>query len=156
MLGCEPEASQRTEPHLRTHLRTCETWAKFLQRGYRELALDIPKIGLVPAFGHLAINKSAAGTDVEANLPPRSAYAHELFSRVGCADSQICFYDIVSLKAYSVDKNVFIGNSRIHLSSENLKSFWSAWVSDRLQFMKPGIRGHDFIDASRVRREDRV
>ena len=127
-----------------------------LLSGSSELTLDIREVGLVPAFGHLAINKSAACTNVEANLPPCCGDIHELFSRVGCADSQICFYDIVSLKAYSVDKNVFIGNSRIHLSSENLKSFWSAWVSDRLQFMKPGIRGHDFIDASRVRREDRV
>jgi hypothetical protein len=156
MLGCEPEASQRTEPHLRTHLRTCETWAKFLQRGYRELALDIPKIGLVPAFGHLAINKSAAGMDVEANLPPRSAYAHELFSRVGCADIQIYFYDVVSLEAHSGDRNMFIGNRCIHLSPKNLKPFWPAWVSDRFQFMKPGIRGHDAIDASRIWRDDRL
>jgi len=49
-------------------------------------------------------NKSAAGTDVEANLPPRRGNTHELLSRVGCADIQICFYDVVSLEAYSVYK----------------------------------------------------
>ena len=122
----------------------------------RELAPDIPEVGLVPAFGHLAINKSAASTDVEANLPPRSGYTHELFSRVGCADFQICFYDVVSLEAYSSDINTFIGNGGIHLSPENLKPFRSRRVSDRFQFMKPGIWGHDSIDPSRVWRDDRL
>ena len=94
--------------------------------------------------------------DVEANLPPRRGYTHELLSRVGCADIQICFYDVVSLEAYSGDKNMFIGNGRIHLSPENLKRFWSARVSDRFQFMKAGIGGHDSIDPCQVGREDRV
>jgi hypothetical protein len=127
-----------------------------LLNGSSELALDVLEVGPVPAFGQLAINKSAAGEDVEANLPPCRAYTHEVFSRVGCADIQICFYDVVSLKAYSVEKNVFIGNSRIHLPPENLKSFWSAWVSDRFELMKAGIGGHDSIDASRVWRDDRI
>jgi len=52
--------------------------------------LDIRVVDLVPAFGHLAINKSAAGMDVEANLPPGRGYAHALLSRVSCADVQIC------------------------------------------------------------------
>jgi hypothetical protein len=62
-----------------------------LLSGSHELAFDILEVGSVPAFGHLAINKSAAGTDAEANLPSRSAYTHELFSRVGCADFQISY-----------------------------------------------------------------
>jgi hypothetical protein len=32
--------------------------------GFSELALDILEVGSVPAFGHLAINKSAAGMGV--------------------------------------------------------------------------------------------
>ena len=93
--------------------------------------------------------------DVEANLPPRRGYTHKLRTRVRGADIQICFNDVVSLEAYSGDKNMFIGNGRIYLSPENLKPFWSALVSDRFQFMKAGIGGHDSIDYSRVRRDDR-
>jgi hypothetical protein len=51
---------------------------------------------------------------------------------------------------------MFIGNGRIHVSPENLKPFWSARVSNRFQFMKAGIWGHDSIDPCRVGREDRV
>ena len=127
-----------------------------LLSGSSELALDILEVGAVPAFGHLATNKSATGLDAEANLSPRRGYTHELLSRVGCADILICFYDVVSLEAYSGDKNMFIGNGRIHLSPESLKPFWSARVSDRFQFMKAGIGGHDSIDPCRVGREDRV
>src|SRR3974377_2253390 len=116
-----------------------------LLNGSRELALDVLEVGSVPAFGHLAVNKSAAGVDVEANLPPRRGYTHELRPRVGCADIQICFYDVVSLKAHSDDKNVFIGNGRIDLSPEHLKPFKSARVSDRFQFVKAGIGGHGAI-----------
>ena len=96
-----------------------------------ELALDIREVGLVPAFGHLAINKSAAGVDVEANLPSGRGYTHEFLSSVGCADIQICFYDVVSLEAHIADKNVFIGNGRVHLSPENLKPFWSVRVAEQ-------------------------
>ena len=59
----------------------------------RELALDILKVGLVPAFGHLAINKSAASMDVEPNLPPRrGGHTQNFAPQVGCADIEICFY----------------------------------------------------------------
>ena len=121
----------------------------------RQLALDIVEIDLVPAFGHFAINVPAARMDGVADLPPRCGYTHDL-CHVGSADIQIRFDNVVSLKAHSDDKNLFIGKARIDLPPERLKRFWSGRVSDRLQFMKPGIRGHDFIDASRVRREDRV
>jgi hypothetical protein len=81
------------------------SWGNVLLGGSSELALDILEVGSVPAFGHLAISKSAAGMDVEANLPPgRSGCTHKLRSRVGCADFQICFYDVVSRKAHSADK----------------------------------------------------
>src|SRR5271169_1068172 len=121
-----------------------------------KLALNVLEVGSVPAFGHLAINKSAAVTDVETNLPPRRGYTHELLSRVCCRHMQIGFYDVVSLEAYSSEKNVFIGNGSIHLSPKNLKPFRSARVPDRFQFMKAGIGGHDSINPSRVRREDRL
>src|SRR6516164_9569360 len=127
-----------------------------LLSGSSELTLDIREVDLVPTFGHLAINKSAAGMDVEANPPPRRTYTHELLAGVGCADIQICFYDVVSLEAYGGDKNVFIGNGCIHLSPENLKPFWSSRVSDRFQFMKAGIGGHDSINPSRIWRENRL
>src|SRR6516162_4292831 len=128
-----------------------------LLNGSRELALDVLEIGSVPAFGHLAVNKSAAGVNVEASLPPRrGGYTHKLRPRVGCADIQICFYDVVSLKAHSNDKNVFIWNGCIDLAPEHLKPFRSAWVSDRFQFMKAGIRGHGAINSRHVRREERL
>ena|SRR6516165_1658047 len=75
-----------------------------------ELALDILEIGSVPAFRHLAINKSAARMNVEADLPPRRGYTHKVRPRVGCADIQICFDDIISLEPHSRNKNMFIGN----------------------------------------------
>jgi hypothetical protein len=94
--------------------------------------------------------------DVEANLPPGRGYTHKLFARMRCADIQICFYDVVSLEAYSGDKNMFIGNGRIYLSPENLKPFRSARVPDRFQFMKAGVGGHGSINPSQVQREDRL
>jgi hypothetical protein len=51
---------------------------------------------------------------------------------------------------------MFIGNGRIHLSSENLQALRSGRVSDRIQFMKTGIGRHDFIDPGWVWRENRV
>jgi hypothetical protein len=128
----------------------------FLVTWSSELALDILEVDSVPAFGHLAVNESAAGMDVEANLPPLRGYAHELLTRVRCGDIQICFYDVVSLETYTGDSNMFIGNGRVHLSPENLEPFWSARVSDCFQFMKAYIGGHDSIDVSRVWREERV
>ena len=71
----------------------------------RQLALDIVEIDLVPAFGHFAINVSAARMDVEADLPPRCGYTHDL-RHVGSADIQIRFDDVVSLKAHSYDKKM--------------------------------------------------
>src|SRR5215469_13648238 len=121
----------------------------------RELTLDILKVGLVPAFGHLAVNKSAAGKDAEPNLPPRSGgYTQNFSPRVGCADVEICFYDVVSFKTHSSDKNMFIGNGRIDLSPERLEPFRSARESNRFQFVKAGVGGHDAINSSRVRPQD--
>jgi hypothetical protein len=120
-----------------------------------ELARDVLEVGSVPAFGHLAINKSAASVDLEANLPPRRGYTHKLLP-VGSADIQICFYDVVSLEAHSVDKNMFIGQGRIDLSPEHFKPFRSAGVSDRFEFMKAGVRGHGAINSRQVRREERL
>src|SRR5579862_3939420 len=53
-------------------------WRQRLLRGPRELALNILEVHAIPAFGHLAINKSAAGMDVEANRPSRRGYTHKL------------------------------------------------------------------------------
>src|SRR5262249_54345703 len=71
----------------------------------RQLTLEIFEIDLVPAFGHFAINVSAARTDVETDLPPRCGYTHDL-RHVGSADIQIRFDDVVSLKTHSDDKNM--------------------------------------------------
>src|SRR5215469_9365248 len=120
----------------------------------RQLALDILEIDLVPAFGHFAINVSAARMDVEADLPPRCRYIHDL-PHVGPADIQICFDNVVSLKTHCDDKNMFIWKGRIDLPPERLKRFRSARVPDRFQFMKAGVGGHDAINHSRVRRDDR-
>ena len=127
-----------------------------LLSGSSELALDIREVDLVPAFGHLAINKSAAGMDVEANLAPCRAYTHELLSRVSCADVQICFYDVVSRKTHIDNRNMFIWNSRIDLSPEHLKPFRPARVSNRFQFVKAHVGAHDSINPSRVWRDDRL
>ena len=155
-------ASERSPIHANSLMESCESGNFSLFRGhvlltgFSELALDIVEVDSVPAFGHLAVNKSAAGMDVEANLPRLRGYTHELLTSVRCGDIQICFYDVVSLEAYSGDSNMLIGNGRVHLSPENLEAFWSARVSDRFQFMKAYIGGHDSIDPSRVWREDRV
>src|SRR5215469_2660410 len=127
-----------------------------LLSGSSELALDIREVDLVPAFGHLAINKSTAGMDVEANLPPRRGYTHELLSRVSCADVQICFYDVVSRKTHIDNRNMFIGNSRIDLSPEHLKPFRPARVSNRFHFVTANVGAHDSINPSRVWRDDRL
>jgi hypothetical protein len=81
-----------------------------LREGSRELALDVLEVHSVPTFSQLAINKSASGVDVEANLPPRRSYTHNL-RHMGSADIEVCFDDVVSIKVYSVDENMFIGNN---------------------------------------------
>ena len=92
--------------------------------------------------------------DIEANLPPRRGYAHDL-RHVGSADTQIRFDDVVSRKAHSSDKNMFIGNGRIDLSPERLKPFPPARVSDLFQFMKASIGGYGAINSQQVRSEER-
>src|SRR6516225_8448447 len=125
-----------------------------LLNGSHELPLDVLEGNSVPAFGHLAINKSVDGVDVEANLSPRSGYTHKLRPCVGCADLQVRFYGVVSLKAHSDDRNMFIGNGSIDLSPEHFKPFRSARVSDRFQFMEAGIGGHGAINSRQVRPEE--
>ena len=126
-----------------------------LRNGFRELALYVLEIDSVPTFGYLAINKSAAGVHIEANLPPRRGYTHDL-RRMGSADIEVCFDDVISIKTHSDDENMLIGNGRVDLSPEHLNPFPSGWVSDRFQFMKTGVRGHGAINQSQVRREERI
>ena len=71
-------------------------------------------------------------------------------------DIEVCFDDVVSIKAYSVDENMFIGNGCVHLSPEHLEPLRSVRVSNRFQFMKAGVGGHGAINQSRVRREERL
>jgi len=44
--------------------------------------------------------------------------------------------DVVSRKTHIDNRNMFIGNSRIDLPPEHLKSFRPARVSNRFQFVK--------------------
>ena len=107
-----------------------------LLRGLCELAHDVVKVDAVPAFGHLSIYKSAAGMDVEANLPSRRWYPHKRFPRVGGADIESCLDNVVSLETHGGHKNMFVGNGCANLSSEYLEPFRPARISDRFQFVK--------------------
>ena len=76
----------------------------------------------------------------------------EHFPRLGCVHNHnhICLYDVISFETHSVNRNVFIRNSPIHLSPEQSKPFSSLRVPDRFQYLTAAVGGHEVIKSRRV------
>src|SRR6516165_3452381 len=123
--------------------------------GDGKLALDVFEVDLGPSFGQLAIDKSAALVDIEANPPTCCGYIED-FPRLSCIHHHIRFYDVVSFKAHGDDENMFVGNGRIDLTPEHLKPFRSARESHRFQLVTAAVGGYDTIETRWVRREKRL
>ena len=123
-----------------------------LLNGGGKLPLDVFEVDSGPSFGELGIDKSAALVDIEANFPTCCRYTENL-PRLSCFHNHICFYDVVSFKMHSGDKNMFVGNGRIDLTPEHLKPFPSARKPHRFQLVTAAVGGHDAIKPRRVRCE---